>query len=88
MPHKTPAAGTDRKPVDSLVTTRPPDAIAADGEVVSTMEIEAAVELSRALRRVGLEGGRLDGFALFRAYRWLTGRRIAQRRARGSTSNA
>jgi hypothetical protein len=72
----------DRVPVDATIASRPPDAITAHGELVSNVEIEAAEELSRLLRRVGAPEARVDGFAAYRAFRRVTAARIRMRRRR------
>lgn len=81
-PRRSANRSRDREPVDPPIARRPPDAMAADGELVSNTEIEAAAEFSRALGRIGVTRGPVDGFTLFRAYRWIAGRRIAARRFR------
>jgi hypothetical protein len=64
----------DRIPVDGLVGEHKPPAVAADGEIVANGELEAAAELVRVARRLGLSGHGVDGFGIYRTYRALVGR--------------
>jgi hypothetical protein len=56
--------------------------MAADGEIVSNTEIEAAEELGRMLRRVGIPDRWADGFSAYRVFRWFAVRRAVERRRR------
>ena len=69
----------DTAPVDAhLSGSRSPDAFAANGEVVSGQELEAAGELLRVAKRLPWVGGRVDGFAVYRVYRWIRQRHVSR----------
>jgi hypothetical protein len=54
----------------------------ADGEIVSNAELEAAAELIRFSKRLKRGPARIDGFTLYRVYRWISARRAGGRRPR------
>lgn len=71
------AKDADRRAAYGLTAPARPPAIAADGELVGSTEIEAAATLMRMTGRLGLAGHRINGFRLFRAYRAYRGLRRA-----------
>lgn len=58
----------DHAPADPLIGQARPPATDGTGSAVSAQELEAAAELSRLARRLGLDARGIDGFALYRIY--------------------
>jgi hypothetical protein len=62
------ASPDDRAAVDSGTGTPRPPAVAADGEVIPTAELESAAALTRISRQLGLLRRGFDGFRLYAGY--------------------
>jgi hypothetical protein len=78
--HERPTAihRQDSLPVDPyLGDSSSPDAMTAAGERVSSRELESAGELLRVAKRFRLTDGKVDGFFVYRAYRWIRERHPA-----------
>ena len=68
------AAPSKPQPVDPYDGSLPPPARTVEGEIVTAVELDAAAEIVRSARKLGLRPGVIDGFTAHRIYRRLRSR--------------